>query len=90
MNKERRKELSKAVEILGTLAEKIYEVKDIVETCKEAEEEYRDNMPENLQGGDRYSLADEACDNLDQAYDSLEELEDTISEITQSIENAME
>ena len=90
MNKARRKELNKAIEILEGFADKIYDAKDIVETCKDEEEEYRDNMPENLQGSDKYSLAYEACDNLEQAYDYLEEVEEKINDIISSIENAAE
>lgn len=90
MNNARRKELNKAIEILNTFSEKIYDAKDIVETCKDEEEEYRDNMPENLQGSEKYSLADEACDNLAQAYEYLEEMEEKVDEIISSIENATE
>lgn len=90
MNNARRKELNKAIEILNTFSEKIYDAKDIVETCKDEEEEYRDNMPENLQGSEKYSLADEACDNLEQAYEYLEEMEEKVNEIISSIENATE
>lgn len=90
MNKERRKELNKAVEMLNSLSSILYDATDIVETCKGEEEEYRDNMPENLQGSDRYSMADEACDCLDNALDSLSDVTDTINDIIESIENAME
>ncbi len=44
------------------------------------QEEYRDNMPENLQGSERYEKADEACDNLRGALDSLEEAINYIEE----------
>lgn len=47
------------------------------------EEEYRDNMPENLQGSDRYAKADETCDEL---YCAISNLEDVISSIETSIE----
>ena len=51
-----------------------------LECLKEEEEEYRDNMPENLQGSERYERADEACDSLDSAYSSLEEAIEYIDE----------
>ena len=47
------------------------------------EEEYRDNIPENMQESERYEKADEACDNLSSAVDSLEE---AISSIEAAIE----
>lgn len=90
MNKQRREELSKVVEMLNSLSSILYDATDIVESCKNDEEEYRDNMPENLQGSDKYSMADEACDCLDNALDSLSEVTDTINDIIESIENAME
>ena len=37
------------------------------------EEEYRDNMPENLQGSERYEAADAAVDNMSSAVDALDE-----------------
>ena len=76
MNKLRRKDLSRVMD-------KIQDVLSELSSLQEEEEEYRDNMPENLQGSERYERADEACDNLCSACDSLEEaisyIEDAIS-----------
>ena len=73
MNKERRKSLREIQSKLERLGQDL-------EVLKEEEEEYRDNMPENLQESDRYQLADEVCDllqealeNLDNAYQQIEE-----------------
>ena len=71
MNKYRRKELS-------TLLTTLEEVKGTLETLKEEEEEYRDNMPENLWGSERYEKAEEAISNMEDAINSLE---DAISSI---------
>lgn len=90
MNNARRKELNKAIEILNTLSAQIYDAKDIVETCRDEEEEYRDNMPENLQGSVKYEMAEIACERLDEAYDYLEEVEEKIDEILSNIEEASE
>ena len=76
MNKARRKSLQ---EIL----DKVDELRSMLETLKDEEEEYRDNIPENLWGSERYEKADEAVDNLDSALDSFDE-------ITEYIETAME
>jgi hypothetical protein len=40
---------------------------------RDAEEEYRDNIPENLQSGVRYECADSTVELLDQAIDLLED-----------------
>lgn len=75
MNKNRRK-------ALADVQVKIEELKGILESLKEAEEEYRDNMPENLWGSERYEKAETACDELDNAVDSLD---DAISSIEEAI-----
>ena len=38
------------------------------------EEEYRDNIPENLQNSDRYYRAEENIDNLQTAYSTLDDV----------------
>lgn len=73
MNKERRKSLREIQSKLDRLGQDL-------EALKEEEEEYRDNMPENLQESERYQRADEVCDllmealeNMDSAYQQIEE-----------------
>ena len=66
MNKARRKALD---EVLS----KIEEAKELLENLQAEEEEYRDNMPENLQGSERYEAADAAVDNMSSAVDALDE-----------------
>lgn len=65
MNRDRRKRIQDVIDRLN-------ELKDEIETIKEEEEEYRDNMPENLQGSARYEAADEAANNLDMAADEVD------------------
>ena len=67
MNKIRRKQLE-------SIAARIAELKDELETVMQDEEEYRDNIPENLQGSERYEKAGEACDNLSYAVDALDDV----------------
>lgn len=76
MNKARRKELSRAVELLE-------EAQSIIESCRDEEQEYIDNMPENLQESEKYYAAEEAVNNMDEAYDK-------IGEAIDSVESAME
>lgn len=47
MNKVRRKELQELYDIIS-------EAKDRLEMLHDEEEEYKDNMPENLQSSERY------------------------------------
>jgi hypothetical protein len=63
--------------------EQLEELKAGLEYLMEEEEEYRDNIPENLQGSERYEKADEACSNLE---DAISDLEDVISSIDAATE----
>lgn len=74
MNALRRKRLA---EILSSVEELKSELEDILSD----EEEYRDNIPENLQGSTKYEVADKACDSIQSAIDSLDETTDYITEI---------
>ena len=56
---------------------RIFDITCLVDSIKSEEEEYRDNMPENLQNSERYYAADEACSNLDSALDLLQGFDDT-------------
>ena len=76
MNKARRKLIAAAIESLETL-------KDIVEEVHDAEEEAFNNLPESLEGSDRYDMMEEAVDNLDNALSSLDDA-------LESLECAME
>lgn len=76
MNKQRRTELEKVVELLEN-------AKGILEDLRDEETEYRDNIPENLQGSDKYDKADCACEILDSAVDNLDE---AISNINEAVE----
>lgn len=73
MNKVRRKELQDIYDIIS-------EVKNRLETVHDEEEEYKDNIPENLQGSERYERAEVAVDALDSAVSSLEDALDYIEE----------
>lgn len=60
MNKLRRKALN---ELKDQLENIMLQLEDI----QSEKEDYRDNMPENLQGSERYDRADEAASNIEDA-----------------------
>lgn len=72
MNKIRRKNLQ-------TIIDRLKDIKADLEEITYEEEEYRDNIPENLQSSEKYERADEACDNLNDAADTLNEVIDSIT-----------
>lgn len=71
MNKVRRKSLQEIIDKLEGLMGEVESIQ---------EEEYRDNIPENMQGGERYEQADAACDALSEATDSISAAIDSINE----------
>ena len=76
MNKARRKSIQ-------DVADQLTELKSTLEGIQGEEEEYRDNIPENLQNSARYEAADEACDALSEAVDGLEDIVTSLSELAE-------
>lgn len=72
MNRERRKNLQ-------SIVDQLEELKGSLEDFMAEEEEYRDNIPENMQQSERYEIADAACDNLNDGVYSLESVVDSIT-----------
>ena len=68
---------------LREIMDQIDELKTALEWLQEEEEEYRDNIPENMQGSERHEKADEACSNL---YEAVSSMEEAISSIEAAIE----
>ena len=71
MNKSRRKQIAEVLEALNIL-------RDTVEAIQNEENEAFENMPESLEGTDRYDMAEEAVSNLDDALSSLEDAIDSL------------
>ena len=97
MNKQRRKDIAAALELLskarGMMEEAsaaAAEAKDILETARDEEQEYKDNMPENMQDGDKGQMADSAIDNLEQAASSAESFIDALDESVSSIQEVID
>lgn len=72
MNNQRRKQIENVVA-------KLMDLQSEIETLRDDEQEVVDNMPENLQGSERYEIAEAAADNLDGACSSMEELIDYLN-----------
>lgn len=74
MNKERRKRLEEACEFLDR-------AKSIVEECASEERDYFDNMPENMQDGEKGSKVSEVADALEAIPDEIDEVTSAIEEV---------
>lgn len=74
MNAKRRKEIGK---ILNKINERIMATVDEIQTdidnIRTEELEVVENIPENLQGTERYEMAEQAVDYLNDAYDAFED-----------------
>ena len=66
MNNDRRTRIKQAV---GMLQEAL----SILETARDEEQEYYDNMPESLQGSERGEAAEQAVSNLEDVCSNLED-----------------
>ena len=74
MNKQRRKKLEKAFNMIG-------EVKDILEEVKSEEEEAYENLPESFQNGERGEEMQGYIEMIDEAYGYLEDAESVVEQI---------
>lgn len=74
MNKDRRTTLIKVCDSLMNL-------QDVVSFVRNVEEEAMENMPESLQGSERYEQMEEAVGVLEEANDLFDELTEKLKEI---------
>ena len=72
MNNIRRKQIQEIID-------KLEDTKNLLENVMNDEQEYYDNMPENLQGSIRGMEAEEYIDKFNDAIDSIDEALETLS-----------
>lgn len=58
---------------IRAIAAKLKQLSEEIESIRDDEQDYFDNMPENLQGSERGEIAENAIDALDEASSNLEE-----------------
>lgn len=71
MNKNRRKELMEWVKKAEDWAAQGEELKDVLENICSEEDDYFNNIPENLQNSQRAMDAEEAIDAMNEAIESM-------------------
>lgn len=89
MNKARRKQIEKIITMLEHAKEKIEGIHEDVENVQSEEQEAFDNIPENMQGSERYEVAEAAVDALDSAEGGFDEATDAIESIIEYLTEAM-
>jgi uncharacterized protein Yka (UPF0111/DUF47 family) len=99
MNKMRRKEIRAVIKKLyeltnetdiNKLCEQLADVLEDIEYILSEEECYKDNIPENLQNGERYESSEYSCDCLENAISELEyvDSDDELNTIIAAINTA--
>ena len=73
MNKPRRKELERALALIG-------EARAIIEQCAEEEREAFENLPESIQYGEQGEKIDGIAYVLEDACGTLEDIENTVQD----------
>ena len=78
MNKARRKELSDVIRGLNTMQDKddLYSWINTLDSIKDDEQDYYDNIPENLQYSQRAEDSEQAIEYMEEALDLLNEVYD--------------
>lgn len=89
MNKQRRKQISEVVSRVESVQAELESLLDDIQGIMDEEKEYRDNIPENMQGGDRYEMADHACCELEAAHETLDNAKYSLEEVVSSLESAI-
>ena len=86
MNKERRRKIDKTVENVNSLQNVLEELQQQIEEIRDEEQDYLDNIPENLQNSERYETAENALDNLEEAVNWFDNID--IDELLSLLEEA--
>lgn len=74
INKARRKEINGAIKELNRIQTEIESLStDITMICCD-EQDYMDNIPENLQNSERYDKGEYVVENLEEATENIEEI----------------
>ena len=87
MNKQRRKQIADVIKQVEAVQAELESLLDDVQGIMDEETEYRDNIPENMQGGDRYEMADNACSELEAAHETLGNAKDSLEEVVSSLDS---
>jgi prefoldin subunit 5 len=72
MNKARRKQIEAVKARIGQLLQLAENIREDVEAIRDAEQDFRDNMPESIADGEKGERADAAIEALDEVIDNLE------------------
>lgn len=90
MNKERRKEIARLAALVDTARGMLQDAREGVEAVKDEETEYKDAMPESLQGGEKGDKAQAAIDALEELDSEFDQIDSSIDTIIEKLGEAAE
>lgn len=90
MNAIRRKKLAALIDAIEDIKSQLEDQQSTLEELNDEEQEYFDNIPENLQSSERYERAETSSSALNEAYEALCDLLDQFESVTSSIEEAID
>lgn len=83
MNKARRAQIDAVIKALeGISLPSFEEIISNIETVRDEEQEYLDNMPDSLKEGEKGQNAQAAVDKFEEVIDTLRTLQDTLDEFS--------
>jgi hypothetical protein len=86
MNAARRKQIAEAIADLEKLSGALEDVKNLIESILDYEQEAFDAMPESLQSSERGEASQEAINNLEKAVSAFESFD--VEEIVTQLSDA--
>jgi hypothetical protein len=75
MNKDRRKALADVAGQIEDMIANVSAIREMLEGVRDEEQEYYDNMPESLQGGEKGENSQAAIDAMENVLSELENVE---------------
>lgn len=86
MNKARRSEISQAVDLIEQARPLLERAMDLISTAQSDEEDYFNDMPENLQGGEKGEASEAAASELQEALDLFPEIDELVEHLNNACE----
>ena len=88
MNKDRRKTLERLVAEVSNLQGKLADIRMEIESARDEEQEYYDNMPESFQSGEKGDAVQAAVEALEEALSACEEAEGQMGQVEEALGTA--
>ena len=86
MNNERRKKIDDVIQKINIFQNTLEELQEIIEEIRDEEQESLDNIPENLQGSERYEAVENSLYNLEDAIEWFDNID--VDELTSTLEES--